>query len=73
MNNSCYLVGYNHQTERDQAQKMCENDGANLASIHSQEENDFIFQLVANISVTILSPIYNSYCIHSPGFTSKGE
>ncbi|KAK5978583.1 hypothetical protein GCK32_021661 [Trichostrongylus colubriformis] len=30
--------GYNHEAE-----KMCRDEGAHLASIHSKEENDFIY------------------------------
>lgn len=38
--------GNGDYASHDEAQKQCQDKGANLASIHSSDENDFVYSLL---------------------------
>ena len=40
--NTCFFVNANHRVYWDEARSTCQQKGADLASIHSTAENDFI-------------------------------
>ena len=46
-NDNCYLIVHQHLTW-DEAEKICNSRGGHLASIHSADENDFIYNLLGN-------------------------
>ncbi|KAF1761299.1 hypothetical protein GCK72_009555 [Caenorhabditis remanei] len=65
---SCYRVVI-AQTSFDSANQYCKNDGAELASVHSYTENEFLSQ----ISTTGLGETYNGYNIWIGLINNNGQ